>query len=146
MDKNQSLQKLIRWSLAFVWLYHGLIPKILLKHADEQQLVREAGLSEDLVIPMVYTGGAIEIALALIMILFWKHKWPYYLTIVCMIAAFLGAVVNSPQYLGAAFNPVSLNFCVIVLAILGLKLSEEAVQAEHASPKDPTAPTIPQST
>lgn len=129
-NNNQRVSRLVRWSLATVWLYHGLVPKIILRHPDEQQLIRDAGLGEDLVIPMVLLGGVIELVLALIVLLVRDKLWPYYLTIFFMIAALLGAVVNSPQYLGAAFNPVTLNLCVIVLAIIGIELSQSELSPD----------------
>lgn len=121
-NNNQRILRLVRWSLAAVWLYHGLVPKLILRHPDEQQLIRDAGLGEDLVIPMVLLGGAIEMGLALIVFVVHDKRWPLFLTIVFMVAALLGACINSPQYLGAAFNPVTLNLCVIVLALIGLEL------------------------
>ncbi|MDF1660379.1 MAG: DoxX-like family protein, partial [Planctomycetota bacterium] len=117
------LLRIVRWTLGAVWLYHGLVPKIILRHPDEQQLIRDAGLGEEWVIPMVLLGGAIELGLALIVLVVHKKSWPLYMTIVFMIAALLGAIVNSPQYLGAAFNPVTLNLCVIALSIVGIELS-----------------------
>jgi hypothetical protein len=34
--------------------------------------------------------------------------------------ATIGVAVNSPRYLGAAFNPVSLNLAVLCLAVIDL--------------------------
>lgn len=121
---KHRVQRLVRWTLAIVWLYHGLVPKLILRHPDEQQLIRDAGLGEDLVIPMVLLAGVFELGLALIVLLI-KKAWPYYITIAFMVAALLGAIVNSPSTLGAAFNPFSLNLCVIALALIGLEIERD---------------------
>jgi hypothetical protein len=36
-----------------------------------------------------------------------------------MVVAFFSVVVASPQYVGAAFNPFTLNLAMIVLAAIG---------------------------
>jgi hypothetical protein len=37
-----------------------------------------------------------------------------------MVLATVGVAINSPRYLGAAFNPVSLNLAVAGLAVIDL--------------------------
>jgi hypothetical protein len=117
--QNQT-QQIVRSTLAFVWFYHGLVPKILLLHADEQQLMRDGAIPEELIPTLIYGFGALEVGLALFSLVFYRTVWPFYITIVMMIGAFGATVVNSPGYLGAAFNPVSLNVLMIALAVIGL--------------------------
>jgi hypothetical protein len=46
-----------------------------------------------------------------------------------MVAALLGVVVRSPAYLSAAFNPVTLNGCVIALSVVALVVSNRVPSA-----------------
>jgi hypothetical protein len=62
----------------------------------------------------------VEICFALAIILFWKSRWTLWFTIGAMVLATLGVAVNSPAYLTAAFNPVTLNLSVAALASVGL--------------------------
>ena len=114
---NQSfIYALARLVIAFVWLYHGLIPKLIFNHADELVLFKEAGAPTALIAVV----GFIEVALGLGLIIAWRTRWLFALTIGLMLAATLGVALRSPQYLVAAFNPVTLNMLTIALAIIGL--------------------------
>jgi len=104
------------WTLVFVWSFHGIVPKVLHKDADEIRLLQDAGLSSASVDVMLPIVGMLELGLAACVALFHLRRWPFVLTIVLMIAS-LGAVAwNTPTYLTSAFNPVTLNVQMIVLS------------------------------
>jgi peptidoglycan/LPS O-acetylase OafA/YrhL len=42
--KLWRIKIIARWALGLVWLYEGLVPKILFVHADEIDLVQRSGL------------------------------------------------------------------------------------------------------
>ena len=52
-----------RISLAAIWFWHGLVPKLLFHHIDEQAMLVQAGLS----IRLLPWLGAVEIVFAMIM-------------------------------------------------------------------------------
>ena len=109
-----------RTGLAFVFAYHGLVPKLLQHHADELAMLRDAGIGESHVLPALMTLGAAELLLALSMLLFWRRRWPVVLTLGLMAIATVSVAISSPRFLSAAFNPVSLNFAVACLAVIDL--------------------------
>jgi hypothetical protein len=109
-----------RGTLAFVFAYHGLVPKLLRRDADELALLRDAHLplrSQSLALVAL---GIAELLLAVVLLRFWCRGWPAVLSLFLMLAATASVAVTSPRYLGAAFNPVTLNVCVAALAILDL--------------------------
>ena len=83
-------------------------------------MLRDAG------IPLERTGatatmlGIGELLLALCLLLFWRRRWPAVLCLGLLALATIGVVLNSPRYLGAAFNPISLNLAVASLAVIDL--------------------------
>jgi uncharacterized membrane protein YphA (DoxX/SURF4 family) len=111
-----------RTAVAFVFAWQGLVPKLLGPHADEVAMLRDAG------VPAAWTGRAVaaagvaELALALWLVLGWRRRGPALATLGAMAAATVGVAVHSPRYLGAAFNPVSLNLAVACLAAVDLLL------------------------
>jgi DoxX-like family len=109
-----------RTGLAFVFAYHGLVPKLLQHHADELAMLRDAGIGESDVLPALMTLGVAELLLALSMLLFWRRRWPVVLTLGLMAIATVSVAISSPRFLSAAFNPVSLNFAVACLAVIDL--------------------------
>jgi MFS family permease len=98
-----------------VWIWHGLVPKLLSQAIDERRMLAEAGL------PMAVLPwfGWAEIVLGIAMLAGWRWRWLFGVNIVLMVAALVGVAVRSPEYLTAAFNPVTLNICMIALAVVG---------------------------
>jgi hypothetical protein len=62
----------------------------------------------------------VELLIALCLLIFWRRRWPSLLCLGLIVLATIGVAVNSPRYLGAAFNPVSLNLAVACLAVVDL--------------------------
>jgi hypothetical protein len=117
--RNALMHGIARIALAFIWLYHGLIPKLLLTQRDEVAMLLDAGVSPASVHLMVRLLGLAEVAFGVLLLLTWRQRWPFVATIALMLLATAGVALRSPQYLGAAFNPVTLNVAVIALALIG---------------------------
>jgi peptidoglycan biosynthesis protein MviN/MurJ (putative lipid II flippase) len=49
--------------------------------------------------------------------------------IVLMAATLVGVAFRSPEYVTAAFNPVTLNVCMIALAVVGLAVAKRVPTA-----------------
>lgn len=109
-----------RVALAVVWLYQGIVPKLLFPSLDELAMLRAAGFS-DAAARAVRTGmGWAEIALGLTLLLAWRSRWPVWLTLVLMPLAAIGVAITSPRFLAMAFNPIALNASVFALAVIAL--------------------------
>ena len=63
------------------------------------------------------------------MLVLFHQRWPLLLTIGLMIVATVCVATKSPQFLFAAFNPVSLNVLIIGLALVGLIASRDLPSA-----------------
>jgi hypothetical protein len=109
-----------RLTIAFVWFYHGLVPKLVNRNADELKMLRDAGIATSELIRALSLLGYLEICFALMLVIFWKSRWPLWFTIAAMFLAALGVAITSPNYLAGAFNPVTLNLAVAALAVVGL--------------------------
>ena len=109
-----------RVGLALVFAWHGLVPKLLGPNPDEIALLRDAGLPAGLTGPAVAALGLAELLLAAALLLTWHRAW---LPIACLalaVVATVGVALTSPRYLGAAFNPVTLDLAVALLAVIDL--------------------------
>lgn len=126
-----------RVSLSFVWLYQGAIPKLLYRHVDELVMIQQSGVSAAIAPYVLQVVGWAEVIFALV-ILFWFHqRWPLILTIILMIGATGGVMVNSAQFLVAAFNPASLNLLMVALALVGLLASRDLPSARRCLRRAP---------
>ena len=118
-----------RGTLAAVFLYHGLVPKLLRRDGDETAMLRDARIPAHW-LPTVMTGfGVAEIVFAVVLLAGWYRRWPAFLCLPLMLAATLGIAWQSPRYLGAAFNPVTLNVCVAALALIDILQHDGAPSA-----------------
>ena len=135
IDPAVSLQRSVihliaRSSIAFVWLYQGAIPKLLHQHADELTMVQQAGISETNALLVIAVVGWCEVIFGLVMLVS-LQRWHFLLTMLLMLVATVGVVLNSSQYLVAAFNPISLNLLLLAVAAIGLLVSRDLPSAYH---------------
>ncbi len=116
---NSLTHAIARFTLVLIWLYQGLVPKLLFLHSDELAMMGATGLPPALM-PLAVRGfGLIEILFAFFLLLTWNRRWTLLVNLPLMILATLGVTLTAPHYLIAAFNPVTLNVSVMVLALIG---------------------------
>ncbi|MEM6785159.1 MAG: DoxX-like family protein [Bacteroidota bacterium] len=104
-----------RIALALLFLYHGLVPKLLAQHPDELALVLAGGVSPSVAPFVVQAIGTAEVLWAGLLFVLWRARWPLVLTAALMVVALASVAATAPGYLVAAFNPVTLNLAVIAL-------------------------------
>lgn len=117
---NSVIHAFARLTLVAIWCYHGLVPKLLLTQRDELSMLLNAGISAGAAPTFVRLVGVCEVAFGLLLLTTWRKRWPLVLNIPLMLAATAGVALRSPQYLGAAFNPITLNLSVVALSAIGL--------------------------
>jgi len=83
-----------RLALAFVWLYQGIVPKLILRHPDELALLRNAGLSVPAAGIACAGIGCFEVVVGLALLLVWRSRLPLWLTLVAMPIAALAVAVT----------------------------------------------------
>lgn len=106
---------LARLSIVFVWIWHGLVPKLLFHNADEVLMLHAAGLGIGI---LPWIGGA-ELVAGISGLVFWRWRAYFTLTALGMIVALASVALRSPAYLWSAFNPLTLNGCVLALSGVG---------------------------
>ena len=110
-----AIHAVARATIAAVWVWHGLIPKLLLRNFDERVMLTQAGVA--LVwLPWI---GAAEIAFGVLVLLTWNWRPILMVNAALMVLATVAVAAFSPTYLGAAFNPVTLNLAVLALSVGG---------------------------
>lgn len=142
IEDDQSPESSMRFALihgiarvcvAFIWIWHGLIPKLLFRDAGELTMLREAHIP----LHWVAAIGIAEIALGLVVLLTWNRRAALVVSAVLMVVATLGVALHSPEYLSAAFNPVTLNLAVAALCVVALIALRAIPSARRCLRKDP---------
>ena len=113
---NSQLSKFINLSLAFLWGYQGLIPKILFINPDEIAIWQTFGLSYAQAQLAGRGSGILECIFALLF-LFNSSKYLHYLSIFSLVFLFALVAFLIPDSLIRAFNPVVMNLAMISLSI-----------------------------
>jgi hypothetical protein len=104
-----------RVAVAAIWIWHGLVPKLIFHNADEQRMLLEAGLP---LATMAWVGAA-EVGFGLAMLALWRWRGMFWVSGLAMAGALIAVAVRSTEYLTMAFNPVTLNGAMIALSLVG---------------------------
>jgi hypothetical protein len=107
-------------AVSFVWIWHGIVPKLAGPHPDELAMLFEAGVPEAWLVSGVRVIGIAESLLGVAVPLFAMRRWPWLLTMALMVVATIAAIANSPHRIAGAFGPITLNVLLGVLAAVGL--------------------------
>ena len=136
IDPALSMQRSLvhavaRVALAVVFMYQGLLPKLIYRHSSELSMLSDAGLSPEAASRMLTTTGLAEVALGAAMLLTWRSRWPFAVIVALMPIALVGVAITSPRMLTAAFNPVALNVAVAGLAAVAWLTSTDLPSASR---------------
>jgi uncharacterized membrane protein YphA (DoxX/SURF4 family) len=118
-----------RFGLTAVFLYEGLVPKILGPDPQEVEMFGDVGVPAANIGQAALTLGIAEIVLAVGLLVIWHRRW---LPVICAAFAIVTTAIvaaSSPRYLGAAFNPLTLNIGVLCLASIDLVASQNLPSA-----------------
>lgn len=119
----KSIYTIARVTVSGIWFYHGFVPKLLFKHPDEFAPILDSGFTPAQAAHLVTAAGILEISMAFILLIFWRSRIPFWVTIGLMVLALVSVSFTTPRLLYAAFNPVSLNLSMIALSVIGLRAS-----------------------
>jgi DoxX-like protein len=127
--RHMLVHAVARLSLAFIFAYHGLVPKLIANDADELAMLRNAGIPPELTGTAMIVLGLAELLFAAGLLVYWRRKEPVIIALVMMFIATIGVALTSPRCLVAAFNPVSLNLATMCLATIDLLVLDDVPSA-----------------
>lgn len=116
-----------RLGVAFIWLWQGLMPKLLFPSRDEVAMLEAVGLPID----SLFFIGIFELMLAAAALALWRWRGFFLLNVLAMVGALATVALSSPAYLVTAFNPVTLNIATIVLSFIGYFAAADLPSASH---------------
>ena len=123
---NMSNGLLARYTLGFIFMYHGLVPKILFISQTELAINRAHAFLGIAPERIALLGGVAEIILGLLIVLYRSVIWPVALAMLGLAVLLLDIMLMMPALLVEAFNPVSIN-------LAGLALGWIAWREHHAT-------------
>lgn len=109
-----------RLALGVVFLYHGLVPKLLFLSPDEVRMI-EAHDWPLSTLRIAQAAGAAEVVLGLAILLLRRSRWPLWLASGALLALLLDVALFVPELLLGAFNPVTTNIAALALCLIALQ-------------------------
>ncbi|MCL6415817.1 DoxX-like family protein [Aestuariirhabdus sp. Z084] len=116
-----QISSICRNCLGFIFIYHGLLPKILWLSPTEVALVDATGTGMQAA-TVSLIAGVIEIILGLLVIFYRRSLIPVYVAGLMLIALLGYVAIFKASLLVEAFNPVTTNLPALVLCYLIVKL------------------------
>ncbi len=125
---------LARLGIAFIWLWQGLVPKLIFASVDERAMIAAAGLPQS-ILPAI---GAVELGFAAATLVLWRWRRFFLWNATIMAVALAAVALRSPAYLIAAFNPVTLNVGMALISVIGYLSAFELPSASKCLRRAPS--------
>ncbi|SDM89976.1 DoxX-like family protein [Psychrobacillus sp. OK028] len=125
---------IITFQFFFVWIYQGLVPKLIMMHPEEVALTSALlPLKLNDAHNVVAVIGIIEIIFGLIWILYRNKRRLLRLQLVLLPLLTIFAITADSSVLSHPFNPATFNLSLIVLTIIGLLSSKDIPTARSCN-------------
>lgn len=120
-----------RTSLGAIWIYHGAVPKLIMRHEGELAMLRAARIWPGHEEELVWVFGVGEILLGLAFLFLWRARWPFWAAIGALLILGTGAFITAPAEFVAPFNPLTLTLALLALAGIGLSVAHDLPSARR---------------
>ena len=118
----------IQLTLVILWLYQGLIPKILFQSPAEISIWQNMGFELALAKVLVGLSGGCEMLFGLCFLKWNRSILLHRLNIIGLAGLLLLIAFIAPLQLTAAFNPVVMNTAMLMLSVVAIQLIQEEQQ------------------
>jgi uncharacterized membrane protein YphA (DoxX/SURF4 family) len=135
--RQSVARSLARIAAAFVFAWHGLVPKLLGPHPDEVSMLTDAGVADAAARALVAAAGVLELALAACLLAAWRARWPCWVALAFLLGSLPMVAAASPRHVVAAFNPVTLNVSAAALLVVDLVLARGLPSASRCLRRPP---------
>lgn len=116
----------IQITLAMLWIYQGLVPKVIYKVIEEQLFWEFTGIQFLSIPSLIQLSGVGEIIFGILFLIFRQSKVLHYLNILAMLFFIVVVAVVYPHYFVQGFNPFIMNTAMAALSIVALQLLDTA--------------------
>ncbi|HKS17114.1 MAG TPA: DoxX-like family protein [Planctomycetota bacterium] len=123
MNDPHSISRL---AVAFVWIYQGLVPKVLFPNTGELEIFRSTGIFPGEELTGVIMLGVAQSLLGVYHLVAWRSRAPLWAGLGSLAVLGAGGLIARPDLMILPFNPVSLILMMAALSAIDLaRLREE---------------------
>ena len=123
--------------LALIWIYQGLVPKLLFPDSGEEAILRGTGLFGGHEAVVLSILGLLEIGFGVALLRWADATRLLWLMIGGLLALLGGAALGQPSLLVAPFNPITLTLAMIGLAAIEVWLRRDPLPSAHHCLRQP---------
>jgi len=109
---------LARVTLAVVWIYQGVVPKILFPQTGELEIFKSTGVYPGRELTGVGVLGTAQAILGLIHLWAWRSKVPLAISLVTLAILGGGTFIARPDLFILPFNPTTLILMMVALTAI----------------------------
>ena len=122
---------LTRTTLAFVWLWHGLVPKLLFPTTGEVEISVASGIPAAWAPTINTLAGVGECVFALVILLIPRWRWTLLVQVPLLLGLLLPLAVRRPDLFTRPFEPLTLNLTMVALALAGYLAAKDLPSARR---------------
>ncbi|MDM5188068.1 DoxX-like family protein [Bacillus sp. DX4.1] len=122
---------LVCFLFSFVWIYQGLVPKVLFAHPEEVRMLSVLIGSTDNSILAIKMIGFLEILFGIMWLLPFQKRKLFLLHITILLVLIAAAGFTNVASFTQPFNPITLNITLIGLSTIGYMNSSDLPRAKH---------------
>jgi hypothetical protein len=126
--RESVMHAVARVGLASIWVYQGLVPKLLYPDSGELEIIRRARVFRGVGPTALRLLGVGEIGFGLALLGFWRMRALFVLNALALLALTAGAA-RTPRLFRAAFNPAALNVAMLALGVIGYVVGRDLPSA-----------------
>lgn len=134
--KSQYLHFFITYGLsvffAFIWIYHGLLPKIIGLHPDELKMTEYLfPLELSQLKRLIVVIGIVEVIFGCFWLVYRNKRQLFALQCLLFPLLMISAVIVDGNHALHPFSPITFNISLTVLSIIGLFVSKDVPTAKN---------------
>lgn len=117
---------------AFVWMYQGLVPKIIGMHPEERSMTGSVfSLSESGITTAVLLIGIAEVLFGILWLFYRRKRHFFIIQLLLFPALTVASLIATPATALHPFNPVTFNLSLIVLSVIGILIGKDVPSAKN---------------
>ncbi|MCU4641626.1 DoxX-like family protein [Acinetobacter courvalinii] len=121
-QRHPTIHRILKFCqsmIALLWIYQGLIPKLIFQSPTEQAIWQQLPIAHFYIGWLVMLSGISEVIFG-VLFLFIKHPCLHWLSIVSLTGLFIFILFIDPNQLYQAFNPVVMNIALASLSLIAI--------------------------
>ena len=134
---RMRVHSVARIALAVVWIYQGLVPKLLFPNLGEITITLSTGVGDESAPLVVLLMGIGEVLLGLALLGFWRARWLLAFQAALPVLLPLGFIIWNPSIFVAPFNPTVIAICMVALGAVGLIAARDVPFAANCRRRPP---------